>query len=391
MNKLFNALLLILITSVNLKAQEFSKIEMDEIHTIYDESFTTDANTVLVLNIKNTTAQVLKSPDDKVHIKYTMEFKNYRRKSVEANLKRLKVSGKKENNKITYSSIGRNLFYYRYHDLEEVLVGRLKVDDSISESEKHMKQKSLDSVLKEINNSGYPYRSVNGSLKITPRIRKWKKSDKICISRMVIQIPEHTQIRANFESSELVFNDDFTNKITMNSQNSKLKFKTLTNAFNNLDIDDGRFLAEQLIGGNFKFTNSRRVEIGRLENTKINSEFTNIELGEISKGNTITDFNSELLFHNFSKNFEHFNLESQYSKINLFLPEDNFSLTTFGFNTVHYTNDIKTEIRPSKDQKKSKMMVYKPKAEEAISGEIHIDTVHGIIRLGEDNTIKLNN
>ncbi|MEN8884806.1 MAG: hypothetical protein ABF246_00290, partial [Winogradskyella sp.] len=125
MRRLFKLLSVLLITVQITQAQKTATIEMDEIHTIFDETYSTNINTTLVLDLSNTAAQVFKSKDDKVRIVYTMEFKNYRKKIIESRLKSAVVTGKKENNKITYTSKSRNSKYRVQHQIEDILVGQL--------------------------------------------------------------------------------------------------------------------------------------------------------------------------------------------------------------------------------------------------------------------------
>ena len=151
MKHLFRIVFLVFITSTFVYAQKKSTIEMDEKHTIYKENFTTNINTTLVLNLNNTSAQVINSPDDKVYIEYTIEFKNVRKKIKERQLKHLIVSGKKEGDKITYSTRMKSSLNHRVYEFEELLIGRLG-EKSISKDSirKVVQRKSLDSVLQDV-------------------------------------------------------------------------------------------------------------------------------------------------------------------------------------------------------------------------------------------------
>jgi hypothetical protein len=393
MKQLFKLTFVLFITVQVSLAQEFSKIEMDEIHTIYKENFSADANTTLVLNLKNTAAQVFLSPDDNVYIEYTMEFKNYRKKIVESHLKRLIVSGKKEGDKITYTTKGKNAYYNRHYYLEDLLIGRYEKKDSIGSKKPKVVQKSLDSVLGEIINSENIWRNrLYGTLKIKPHVKKWKKSDKISISKMVIKIPENIHVRATLENSDLVFMDDFYNSATMNVRNSKLKFKTVGNPLNIFDIDNGYFRALEVNSGNYSFVNTKHAIIGRLKNSQINSEFTKLEIGEIGKGNKVIDFNSEYFFYNWAKDFTHFNLKSEYSKIHFFYPEANHSLEVVGFNTRNLLGDDAFEVNMQPNSRTKHRLMSKPAStNETSSGHIDFDIVNGIIYSHNDAIKSINN
>jgi hypothetical protein len=386
MKNLFRIVFLVFITSTIVYAQKRSTIEMDEKHTIYKENFTTNINTTLVLNLNNTSAQVINSPDDKVYIEYTIEFKNVRKKIKERQLKHLIVSGKKEGDKITYSARMRSSMDDRVYNFEELLIGRLG-EKSISKDSirKVVQRKSLDSVLQDVKLSELFRRNkIREALNIKPSQteRRNRSVNNLIVSRMVIKIPKNIDVRATLENSNIVFMDDFYNRATMNVRNSKLRFKSLGNALNIFDCDNGYFNAEVVSGGSYNFANAKEVRIGYLSNSLLNTEFTKIEIGEIGSGNEIVDFNSKFWLYNFSKNFENFNMNTEYSEVNLFYPKSsNYYLETFGHDTVHYRNGVTTEITASQKNKSSKMMLI---GKESNPNKIKIDTVHGIIRFGED-------
>ncbi|WP_339625144.1 hypothetical protein [uncultured Winogradskyella sp.] len=382
MKTLFKLFLVVLITVQIAQAQNTSTVEMDEIHTIFDETYTTDANTTLVLDLSNTAAQVFKSKDDNVRIIYTMEFKNYRKKIVEERLKSAVVKGKKENNKITYTSKSRNSRYYRQYHYEDILVGRLYKKQDTSKTQKPISRKSLDAIYNQIKYAERDrLRELYGTIKVKPRVKKWKKSDKLQITRVEIYIPDNIHVRATIENSQLVFADDFSNQFTFNARNSKLRFKSIGNNLSNFDVDNGYFSATEINAGSYSFANTKAVTIGKVSNSLVNSEFTKVELGEIGRNNKIIDFNSKYIIHNFHNDFYSLNLETDYTEINLFSPENmDYYLETFGFDTMHYKKGTTTKFKSNRKNKPSKMMVI---GNENYPNKIKINTTHGIIRFGE--------
>ncbi|WP_296382032.1 hypothetical protein [Winogradskyella sp.] len=395
MKNQFKILLLILITSTVAYAQKTSEIEMDEKHTIYKENFTTNDNTTLVLNLKNTSAQVFESPDDNVYIEYTIEFKNTRRKLKERQLKHLIVSGKKEGNKITYSSKTRNTIRHSVYDFDELLIDRFEKKNLLKDSlPKPIIRKSLDSVINEITNSELLFRNkIRGALKITSRqTERWNRSvDNLIISKMVIKIPENIHVRATLENSNLVFIDDFYNRATMNIRNSKLRFKVLGNPLNIFDVDNGYFRANAIIGGQYSFANTRHALIGQLKNTEIHSEFTKVEIGEIGLGNKIIDFNSEYFFYNWTEGFQRFDLFSEYSKIHFFYPDLNHGLEVIGYNTRNLVGDDGFEVTMQPKRKERNRLMSKPSnPKEKSTGLIYFDIVNGIIYSHNDSIKTIN-
>ena len=381
----FKILVLLLITSTEIFAQP-SEIEMDERHTIYKEDFATNTNTIFVLNLKNTSAQVLESPDDNVYIEYTIEFKNVRKKIKQRQLKHLLVSGTKQGNKITYSAKTRNDIRYSVYQFEDLLIGRLGSKDALQDTiPKPAPRKSLDSVLQDVKLSEVSRRNkIRDALGITQRQteRRKRSTNNLIISRMTIKIPIAVQVRATLENSNIVFMDDFYNRATMNIRNTKLRFKALGNVLNNFDVDNGSFNAEAVAAGKYSFANTKNVRIGRLENVFLNTEFTKVEIGEIGIGNTIIDFNSKFWLHNFSTAFESFKINSEYSEINLFYPENtDYYIETFGHDTFHHHGTIVGSVTSNQKNVSSKMMVI---GKEINPNKIKINIKHGIVRFGDD-------
>ncbi|WP_299115913.1 hypothetical protein [uncultured Winogradskyella sp.] len=386
MKNQFKLSLLMLITSAVVYAQKTSEFEMDEKYTIYKENFTTNDNTTLVLNLKSTTAQVLESPDDKVYIEYTKEFRNTRKKKIEAQLKLLEVSGKKEGNKITYSSRSRMNIGDRMYSFHEILIGRFEGKQSLKDSlPKAIKRKSLDSILHEIKDAESLYRNkILGGLTRKPRTSKQKKRDQIIISKMVIKIPKNIHVRATLENSNLVFMNDFYNRATMNVRNSRLRFKSLGNALNNFDFDNGYFNAEEVSGGSYSFANAKEVRIGHLSNSILNTEFTKVEIGEIGKKVDLIDFTGEYFLYNWTEDFNTFNLNSEYSKIHIFKPKTNYGFKVFGNNIKNITKGFNADLQSNASGEKYLVLEKKPNENELSTGQIDFDMVNGIIYSYED-------
>ena len=383
MKTLFKITALMLITSIYGFAQTSPDFEMDEKHIIYKENFTTNANTILVLNLKNTAAQVLESPDNKVYIEYTKEFNNTRKKRVQQQLKHLIVSGKKEGDKITYSAKTRNDIRFSVFEFDELMLERAEKKELLKGFKvQPIARKSLDSVLQDIKLSDFIYREkVLGAFKIKSRSPRYKKNMQFTITKMIIKIPKNVHVRATLENANIVFIDDFSNRATMNVRNSKLKFKSVGHPLNIFDVDNGYFRTKEVTSGTYSFANVKHVTIGQLSNTLINSEFTKVEIGEIGKNNKIVDFNSKYFIHNFHKDFGRLSLETDYTELNIFSPENiEYYLETYGYNTVHYKNGITTKIKSSGKSEPSKMMVI---GKESYPNKIKINTTHGIIRFGE--------
>ena len=130
-----------------------------------------------------------------------------------------------------------------------------------------------------------------------------------------------------------------------------------------------------------------------IQNVKITSEFSKVEIGEIDKKSTITDFNSEYWFYNWSTDFNRFSLYSEYSKIHMFYPKTNHSIKVIGNNTKSLIGDNEFEInmQPTSKGEKYTMITKEPHPGKTISGQIFFDIVHGIIYTHEDSIKIINN
>lgn len=358
---------------------------MEEKHTIYKESFTTDSKTTLFLDLGSNAVRFYKSKNDQVHISYTMEFNNYRKKNVKRWIDRANYTGEKTNNKITFSTKSTNSNQYREYRVEDYLEKRLERNKDTVVTNKTVYRKSVDSMYKEIKYSQRRRSRGSGDSRsemTEAQRKKLLKKTKLMITTIDIYIPEDILVRANLEFASVYFYDTFNNPAIINAQNSKLKFKSIGNADNILNISKGYFDAEQVTAGTYNFVNTKAVQIGRINDAIVDSEFSKIEIGEIGKNVVLQDFNSTLWFYNFSKDFENFKMNTEYSKINLFYPQDiDYYIETYGKNTVHISNNIVVTSESNTTRTPSKML---SKGNVESANKIRINTSHGIVRLSDD-------
>jgi hypothetical protein len=365
-------------------SQNRLNIEMEEKHTVYKESFCTDANTTLFLDLGSNAVRFYKSNDNQVHINYTMEFNNYREKIVKRMLERANYTGEKVNNKITFSTKSRNYNLYREYRVEDYLARKLELTKDTIVVNKTVSRKSLDSVKNEIKYSERRRLKGlrgSGSKLSNAQRKKLQKRTKLIITTIDVFIPENILVRANLEFASVYFYDMFNNPAIINAQNSKLKFKSVGNAANVLDINKGYFNAEVVYGGTYNFTNTKEVQIGKLSNASIDSEFTKIEVGQIGKNVKIVDFTSSLWIYNFSKEFTGFQMDTEYSKVHLFYPKSDYHIETYGLDTVHFNDNIIVNSMSNKANTPTKMMT---RGNAKSANKIKINSLHGILRLSEN-------
>lgn len=383
MKLLFKSLVLILIISNNVSAQK---------KYIYNKVFETNKNTIAILNLENTTVSIEPSIDGKMYFDYNLEFENYSKEEIEKLSKEINIKATLFDDNITLKakSITRKNVSFAIETKKGLKFSNGFFNNKNNSSKIYRKTK--DSIVKTINKN--PLDDLKKFLTIFKEVdndgneKEIKpKNVKIKKSHFIIKIPNYIKLIINAKDSQITFTDSFINEITLNLKRGLLKTVTLANSRNRIKIDDAAFKAQTLIGGDYTLTNITLGLIGSIERTNITSEFSKIEIGLINKENVITDFNSELWFYNFSNNFNRFDLFSEYSKIHLFYPNDDFSFDVFGNNTINHLDNIKIEMQPTKNGEKHHMISRKPKGGNIFSGHINFDIIHGIIYSHNDTFI----
>lgn len=381
MKILFKTLILIVITSGQLQAQ---------VHEIYKKSFDAEAIDLVSLDLNSSYVTIESSSDNKIHFDYNIEFENYSKKEKESFLNQIEVSSQIINNKLEFKTASGKALGELVYSIESLYGIAFEGDNIVFNKNSNREFRKSKQYFLSINNSSRA-QSLKEYLKniraLDEKGGKKKvnqKNIKIVRTKFTVRIPKHLNLRIIAIHSNLEFKDDCESKITVNARNTSLKFKNLTHALNNFDIVNGNFRANAINGGYFILNHVDKVLISEIKNLKIDSEFTECSFGEIGANIEINDFNSKFWLYNYSKDFKNFKMNTEYSEINLFYPENtNYFLETFGHDTIHYMNNITTEIPPSKKNKSSKMLVLGDSTK-VDANKIEIKSVHGIIRFGDD-------
>ncbi|MAB49517.1 MAG: hypothetical protein CMC05_12900 [Flavobacteriaceae bacterium] len=379
MKNQFKLLLLILITSAIGNAQ---------VKEIFNKSYDTQDLKSLNLQFNGTYVELSLSEDDKVHFDYTLEFENYSKKEIEHKLREIKAEATIKDGVLEFKTSGSETKNDVSYSLE-TLYGIEFEGDFINFKEKSNREfrKSKQYFL-AINNSsrGKSLKEYLKNLREVDKNGNKKKINtknvKILRTKFSIKLPPEIMIRVMAENSNLIFKNDIKNQLVVNARTTNLKFQNIQNPFNVLDVVNGNFRANFLEGGTYKFTHVDEVQVAQLKKVDVDTEFSNVKVGEIAEKVRIVDFNSKFWFHNFSQNFREFQMSSDYSEINLFFPEKSeYFIETYGYNTVHYWAKLITEIPPSRKKEHSKMMVIGDKEN---PNKIKIHITNGIVRFGED-------
>jgi len=379
---LFKSLVLTLITSMSMNAQR---------KQIYSKVFDVNVQTKAIFNLDDSAVIIEPSDDDKVHLDYAIVFDRFSMMEIDSLISKMKIEATLQNNQIslktnnvlksheyfTYNGTGSfyvdNLFKSKKGNKKDSIFHKLK--DSIQrEIREKYKEKPLDSL-----GSWFKVKEENGAIKSLKELG----GVKVVKGQFVIKIPSFVKLTINAKTAYITFAGEIKNELSVSLKRGKLSAQQLINEYNQINIDDAGFEVEVIKNGEYTLNNISKGLIGSIYNAQITSEFSKIEIGEIAKGVSITDFNSEYWFYNWTPNFNRFNMYSEYSKINLFYPDSKkYSLSTFGFNTKHHFKNVIGEIGPNKKGEKSKMMIVGD--EKTAKNKIKMDIIHGVIRFGKD-------
>ncbi|MDG5492074.1 hypothetical protein [Psychroserpens sp. SPM9] len=382
----FKIWILILITSGSLFAQK---------KTVYSEVFSADTNTTVILNFENTTVAIDESTDGKIHMNYTIEFNNYSKKDVQRFIDDINVEANMYDNTLMLKATSLANVSEIAYELEAPL-GLTFADDVFSvfseTTNDTIHRKSKDSLISEI--SGQKVKqAIFKSLKLLSKNGEKKDIDfkkvKMYKSKFVIKLPAYVKVKIIGKQAQISLLKDMTNEISLNLKQGSFQGQYLSNTYNRFMVKQADFKVKGLSGGNYTFDNITGGIIGSVQNAEITSEFAKIEIGEIQDQVTITDFNGEYWFYNWSKNFNRFDLFSEYSKIHFFYPEHyDFSLKVVGNNTVNQFENIAVTMQPTKTDQKFNMMERKAQGVGHFSGAINFDLVRGILFTHNDTFTK---
>jgi hypothetical protein len=352
---------------------------------VYSESFDSSAFETLNLDLENSSILIEKSDDNKIHFDFSVEFKNYPKKEMESLLRNANVSASIENKQLILKTRNENVMSGSVLIVENGFVLERKDDNKAVDTKKYRKTKrdvlSLINVAEEQN-----LKELLNNLKVNDNGSRKKiniDKAKMIKTNFIIRVPEKLNYLITADNSNLNFNIDINLPVTIKSQNSRFKFKSLSSTLNSIDIKNGKFHASLIQGGNYFFDNVRDVKIVEINTARIKTEFSNLKIGELGSKVEIGDFNSKFWIYNFTEDFRVFKMKLEYSEVNLFYPENkDFSLITSGHTTKHITNSTKFETPPSKESTSSKMFVLGN--EMMAYNRIDLYSEHSIIRLGED-------
>ncbi len=348
------------------------------------ESFKVDANTTLNLDLENVAILFEESFDGKIHFDYSMTFGRYSKRKREMIKKQAKVKVVKKNDLITLNVKNSMFLEANYQSFISIDSLIFSVDGFVKSFKANKNQyKTKDSLVNEIKFSeGNNFRNFLKRNKNKYKKNTSFKNKKVIKKVFIIKVPQSVTIRLKALHSNLVFNYNIHKPIVAHTFKGHLKFKKIESVENEFFITNGVFEAEEITGGSYNFKDVSKTLIGSVSNSKISTETSKIEVGEISKNVKIKDFNSKFNFYNFSKSFKSFNLKGDYSKLHFFKNTDVYSLTANGNTTAFNINKQKFSFEPrKKGLDRFIMLEMKAPKNKQSYGHINLNITHGIIEI----------
>jgi len=381
-NKIYKTFILFLIGSFGLIAQTEKK---------YQKTFEVDKNTKLMFQTNNIDVTFKIWNKDKVKVDFTIDFKNYSEEEIKKISNEIIVSTRMESSmgEMNYLNI-KNASPTSIGKLSYVLKsGEIRVENLLSDKEEPNKYKSVADIYNEIDDSGKGLQDLEGFVvfendKVALKDLKNSSHKEIqsIRSKYEIYIPSFMAIEMMADNANIFFEDTFTNAIRGSFKESTLKANTLHNEKNMFSFMNGSIRIKEISGGRFMFRNISKGLIGKVENAILETEFSKIDIGEITKNVQFTDFKSDFLIYNLGENFESIKMTCEYSDIKMYTIKDQkYYMEAVGNNAVLNDNGTKIIMQPNRDGKKFKMFTRGKDTPETRKNSFKLDLVHGFVSL----------
>ena len=372
----FKLCILLLTSSLTLVAQK---------ENIYKKSYKTNKNTTAFLKLTGGTVKVETSPDDNFYVEYNIEFNNYSKRKKKKIIEKIKIETKISNNHITLFDKSKS---YRSSRIFNNILQSLYKKDSTKRKE-YIKKTKQD-FIEELKEVKAPISFYNEFVKNNNRLSEIEKEKLINkhnnLKRrknnnkdFIIKIPKTIELTIDAKNTIIRLNNHLENKLSVRLSGGKFIAKSLSNNSNVIKVKDAMFLVDNINGGELSLNNVRKGLINSLNKVNLLSEFSNLEIGEIKKNNIIKGFSNDILVHNFSKNFNQFNLTLEYSKFRFFNLTNDYQLNIYGYNTIVDNNSIIKKSTSSKNNTKAAFFVKNSNNENLSSGIMNFNANHSFI------------
>lgn len=383
MNKtIYSLVVLLFMSSVGLFAQSQKK---------YQKTFSVNKNTKLQFDTQNIDVTFKTWNKDEVKIDFNVNFKNYSDEEIKAISNGIIVAATMQNTmgesnylqirNASPTAIGR--LSYR------VLKGEIRIENMFFNEEKQDRYKIVDDINTEIDADSKGFYDLDGYVVFEDEKVPFKDIDKS--SRKEIQsirssyeiyIPSYMMVELQASRAKVYFDGKFENVIIGSFQESDLRATELNNAKNSISCVDGSVKIKKMIGGGYMFKNVTKSLIGEMEDVRLQTEFSKINIGKLVKNVDMSDFKSDFFIYNFGDQFKSITMSCQYSDIKMYIDKDQkYYMEAVGNNAIMTDNGMKIIMQPNRDGKKFKMFTRGEADKETRKNTFKLDLVHGFITL----------
>ncbi|WP_298421675.1 hypothetical protein [uncultured Kordia sp.] len=380
--KIYSLVILLLISSLGLVAQTRKK---------YQKTFSVDKKTSLIFQTNNIDVTFKVWDRDEVKVDFSVDFKNYSEEeigaissgiAVEANMKFSRRDAKYlQIQNTSPTSIGR-LSY-------QIKSGEIHVNDIPWPKEKRNRYRSVNDINKEVSNDSKGFDDIEGyvvfkndSIALKDIKNTNRKEIQSIQGSYVIYVPKYMKLGLSVYKANINFEGTFTSLISAIFLESKVQATELLHKNNVFSFTNGAFKVKKIIGGNFSFKNVTSALIGQIENAVLETEFSKLAIGEITKNVKIKDFKSNFFIYNLGDEFDSILMTCEYSDIKMYIDKtQKHYMEAVGNNAVMNDDGMKIVMQPNRDGKKLKMFTRGETDEKARKNTFKLDLVHGFVTL----------
>lgn len=361
--------------------------------SIYQKSIDSKQIDNLTLNLSDAYLSVKQSKDNQIHFNFSIEFFNYSESEIDEIISSINTDLTRRENGYYFtltSQVGLASAVYSFDADYGLFLDNttFKSGDGI----KRRFRKSKESLKKLVEDK------TNGKQeKLLLMFKKYTESGEVVDINLEdeksyrvsfnVEIPALENLNLNLENSEIDLMFNFEGIIRCLANKSKITTRELINNDNKFELVGGNLKSTSVKGGKYKFDSVDKVIIAEISNSEIESEFSDVSIGEMTSPIKITDFNSEYWFYELTPSESKYYFSGEYSKINMYYPSSNsdYKIETIGFNTAHYLENTRMDIAPNRENVMNKMLVAtKDKSNDAKSVDFAIEIKNGVVRLGKD-------
>ncbi|WP_046755571.1 hypothetical protein [Kordia jejudonensis] len=383
MNKTIYSLVILLFAgSFGLQAQSQKK---------YQKTFSVTKNTILRFDTQNIDVTFKTWNKDEVKVDFTVNFKNYSEEEIKAISNGIIVAATMQNTmgessylQIQNSSpttIGK--LSYR------VLKGEIRIENLFFNKEKEARYKTVADINEEIEAGSKGFYDLDGYVVFEDEKVPLKDIDtssrkeiQSIRSSYEIYIPSYMMVELQASRAKVFLDGTFENVIVGSFQESDLRATELRNEKNSISCVDGSVKINKIIGGGYMFRNVTKSLIGEMEDVRLQTEFSKITIGKITKNVAVSDFKSDFFIYNVGDAFESIQMNCEYSDIKMYVDKtQKYFMEAVGNNAVLNDDGTKIIMQPNRDGEKFKMFTRGKDDAETRKNLFRIDLIHGFVTL----------